>query len=622
MIESQIFDAVEEAQTNGYPYDMLPLRYNVGGDNGGPDKLLCERVKQWNLDFDNIKLVISTGNEFFSAFEKKYGNQLPEMKGDITPYWEDGAGSSAAQTAQNRISTDVLTQTMKLYAQYFPEKYPNDAFKNAWRNVMLYSEHTWGSWNSISDPESDFTKQQWAVKKSYADSASTYSGILFEDAMNFLSEKSTTNFLDVLNTNSFAWSDLVEVPAALVQKFSNGFELYDASNLIIPIQKLSDGRIVFVAKNIPAFSSARFQIKPGKFSESKTEYDLQNISEKISNEFFTITMSKSNGNITSIFDKENKFDYVNPLPTFGINAYVYQFSREWKDLSFVKENKIAVKESGPVLTKFVAESHAEGCEKIRREITLVSGLNRIYFLNTLDKQKIYEPEAVRFAYSFNLNFPEVKVENAFGTYTPENNQLNAANKNYVVLNNFADVSDKTRGLTFVSPDVPLLEIGQVTNDPRQDKWLLKTSSSSTIYSYVMNNFWHTNFCATQSGRSSYRYIIFPHLSYDPVESYNNAIGCEQPLIAVPVKSDAPQLKTIISYSNQSVSIIAMNVLNGGKDVWAALYNPSASEQQAQINLNEKGKNVFLSDINGTTLLQQSTIKIAPNDVVFIKVALK
>jgi hypothetical protein len=622
LIESVIFNALEEAQTQGYPYDILPLRYNVGGDNGGPDKFLCERVKQWNQDFDSIKLVISTGNEFFSAFEKKYGDQLPQKKGDITPYWEDGAISSAEQTAQNRNNTDRLTQSMKLYAQYIPEKCPNDAFENAWRNVMLYTEHTWGAWNSISDPESDFTRQQWAIKKSYIDSTSAYSGILYEDVLSFLSTKSETNFFDVMNTQSFAWSDLVEIPAILVQKFSKGFELFDVSNAKIPIQKLSDLRVVFVAKNIPAFGSARYQLKPRKMAEVPSEQAIYDVVDKISNEFLSVTLNQSNGNISSIYDLKNQVEYVNQNKIEGANAYIYQFSRDWNDLSFVKENKLKLKESGSVLTTILAESQADGCDKIQREITLVNGLNRVYLLNTLDKQKIYSPEAVHFAFAFNLTNPEVKIENAFGIYSPEKEQMTAANKNYVVVNNFADISDQTNGLTLVSPDAPLMEIGKITNDPRQDLWLKNTSSSATIYSYVMNNFWHTNYCATQSGRSSYRYILFPHTLFNAAESYNNAVACEQPLIAVPVSSGAEALKPVISFVNPNVSIIAMNVTDAGKAVWAALYNPSSSEQTLEIILNDRGKNVYLSDINFNTIQQSLQLRIAPFDVAFVKVLLK
>ncbi|MBK6777521.1 MAG: hypothetical protein IPG74_17330 [Flavobacteriales bacterium] len=40
------------------------------------------------------------------------------------------------------------------------------------RSIVMWHEHTWGAWCSISDPDAHFTTDQWRVKKAFADSAS------------------------------------------------------------------------------------------------------------------------------------------------------------------------------------------------------------------------------------------------------------------------------------------------------------------------------------------------------------------------------------------------------------------------------------------------------------------
>ena len=67
------------------------------------------------------------------------------MRGDFTPYWEDGAGSSAHETAINRNAAERLVQAETLLAMLNPAKYPAEQFADAWRNVLLYDEHTWGA---------------------------------------------------------------------------------------------------------------------------------------------------------------------------------------------------------------------------------------------------------------------------------------------------------------------------------------------------------------------------------------------------------------------------------------------------------------------------------------------
>ena len=47
-------------------------------------------------------MVIATTGEMFREFERRYGDKVPEVRGDFTPYWEDGAASSARETALAR----------------------------------------------------------------------------------------------------------------------------------------------------------------------------------------------------------------------------------------------------------------------------------------------------------------------------------------------------------------------------------------------------------------------------------------------------------------------------------------------------------------------------------------
>ena len=147
-----------ELQTNGYPYDITYLRWNVHGDNGSPDEKVADVVRDWNARHVSPRLIISTTAAAFRAFERRYGDKLPEFSGDYTPYWEDGAASSAMETALNRASAERLAQAETLWAIRNAGPFPATAFQEAWRNVLLYSEHTWGAHNSISQPDLPFVR--------------------------------------------------------------------------------------------------------------------------------------------------------------------------------------------------------------------------------------------------------------------------------------------------------------------------------------------------------------------------------------------------------------------------------------------------------------------------------
>jgi len=76
----------------------------------------------------------------FKAFEDKYGSQLPQQKGDWTGYWEDGAASSALETAENRATSYRLSQAEALWAIKGGVDFPVDKVREAWKNVILYSD--------------------------------------------------------------------------------------------------------------------------------------------------------------------------------------------------------------------------------------------------------------------------------------------------------------------------------------------------------------------------------------------------------------------------------------------------------------------------------------------------
>jgi uncharacterized protein YjdB len=57
-----------------------------------------------------------------------------------------------------RATADRLVQVESLYAMFNPKAYPQEEFYEAWRNAILYDEHTWGAHNSISRPDDPFVK--------------------------------------------------------------------------------------------------------------------------------------------------------------------------------------------------------------------------------------------------------------------------------------------------------------------------------------------------------------------------------------------------------------------------------------------------------------------------------
>jgi hypothetical protein len=248
-----------------YPYDFVQVRHCLG-DNGAPDVHFADRVKAWNESHAYPKLVIATTAEMFHALEARYGEQLPTAQGDFTPYWEDGAASSARETALNRASAERLVQAETLFAMFNPKANPLNRFYRAWRNVVLYDEHTWGAHNSISQPDHPFVQSQWAIKQAFALEADQQSRELIESALTSRGEAApsseATNLIDVINTTALSVAEgLVVVPAALstagdvVRAWPNGGAPLSA-------QRLRSGELIFRVNTDP-YATQRYAITGG-----------------------------------------------------------------------------------------------------------------------------------------------------------------------------------------------------------------------------------------------------------------------------------------------------------------------------------------------------------------------
>lgn len=125
----------------------------------------------------------------------------------------------------------------------------------------------------------------------------------------------------------------------------------------------------------------------------------------------------------------------------------------------------------------------------------------------------------------------------------EKDQLSGANRNWIAFQRWLDISNNDFGVTWCSLDAPVFEsgtitaniIGGATNSPQ---WIKKLEPSSTIYSWALNNHWHTNFPLSQEGKVQFRYRILPHnVKYDAALANRFGIEQAQPLIAAPVRAD-------------------------------------------------------------------------------------
>mgnify|MGYP000560220983 CR=1 FL=1 len=589
---SRVLAQLARLEGAGYPYDMAWFRYNIGGDNGPPDPRVADIVNDWNKRYAYPKLILATTREFFEAFEGAHGDRLPSVSGDFTPYWEDGAASSAVETVLNRAAADRIVQAAALFAMRAPREYVPEDFQEAWRNVILYDEHTWGAHNSITEPLCDFVKQQWAVKQAFALDADKQSRALLDAA---LKPEGAGAWL-VYNTSSWPRTGLVTLSR---EQSTAGDRVIGPGGAPAPSQRLTTGELAFLAKDVPPFGAKKYRIVAGEAFHDETAEAAENSLRTAS---LTLAVDDKTGAIRSLVCAGIEGDLVDTEKLGGLNDYVYVAGRDPKAggaRKRVEAATVTVKEKGPLVASLTIESAAPGCDILMREVRVIAGLDRVDIVNTLKKQDIYTPEAVHFAFPFRVPNPVVRMDTPWAVVRPEADQTAGACKNYFTVQRWVDVSNQKGGVTWTMPDTPLIEIGDITCDPTKVGWMERIEPSATLYAYVMNNYWETNYKASQGGSAAFRYALRPHTGFNAAQAARWGVEDAQPLLVAPADTSGPDvLPSLLTVEPSGVQVSLLKPADGGKDLIVRLYGASGRPEEARLHWHgAKNHKMWLSNLD-------------------------
>ncbi|NLR59477.1 glycoside hydrolase [Chitinophaga polysaccharea] len=614
-----LFDYLAQLEQRRFPYDMTLLTWAMS-DNAPIDPELPDAVKAWNERYASPQLVITSVKQFFTDFENTWKNRIPVLSGDYTEYWTDGIASAARETAINRNASDRLQQAGAIWALRDKPAYPADSFNKTWTDLIMFNEHTWGAYNSVSDPADPKAIAQWQFKQAFALEAQTQSAALLQQSTS--NHNTVANAIDVYNPIDHPYTSVVKVPATLS---SRGDLVKDLQGNKVPSQRLSTGELAILVKGLPAFSKQRFNIFPGKAWTGPQKATVG--ANSLDNGLYSLTVDEHTGNITSLHKKGFNTNFAT---TAGLNQYDYLPGDSAEKVQSSGAATIRIGEKGPLVVSLQISSPAPGAQSLVREIMLAAGTDQVALTNTIDKIAVSNKESVHFVFPFNIPAAQVRYSIPWSSIRAESAQLPHTNRNWYTQQRWVDVSNGETGVTWSSPDAPLFEIGQyptagllggLHDSPR---WIGFTAQQPLIASWVMNNLWHTNFRRDQEGITTFHYYLKVHGAYDAAAV--NATGLEnhQPLVVAAASGPATE---DLFFTIQGKPVYVENIYPAadGKGVLLQLVNTAVTATEVAIApknknnaLNIRESNVLEADVRPLA----STFSIPGRGVLMIRVALK
>ncbi len=577
---------------------------------------------EWQKQFTWPRIEYSNFAEAMAEIEKQFGSDIPVYRGDFGPYWEDGFGSDARHTALHRQNQQRILSAEKLAtipALLNTELRPDyRQLEQAWNNMLLFDEHTWAYVGATTQPEHEETVTQLALKGARTTEAERE---ITESLQRSWAQ--FESFLEPKEPSAVVFNPLNWRRTALVSfDLPDGLGIFDdATGEPVPYETVSVGkgmslpgfgggyrRVRFPAENVPGLGYKLFALR----SAPKADEDA-NVQESprdrtiFENSYYRITIDPSSGAVSNIWDKELKRELVDPASAFRFGAYLYVTGADdmpnnslYRYGGTLKPPALTTKaaSNGRLLsatqvaygTIIAMEASAPNTPAIRLEITLYNTRKQIDFAYRISKETTLKKEAVYIAFPFASHNPQFAYDTQNGWVNPATDELAGGSHEWYAVQHWAAVHDAGFMAAVIPHDAPLVNFGDIV----RGNWPVEFHpQSAAIFSWLMNNYWGTNFAPQQGGEFTFRYTLVSDSNFDAAKL--NRLGNEAmtPLEVDQVGAGATKGNlrqglpgneaSLLEVDNPSVSVTTWKLAEDGRGSILRIEDTSGKEQTVNIH---------------------------------------
>lgn len=607
-IQAGLDKYLRHLQALNYPYDFVylsathaPFMY----DNSPPNQDLPAVIRAWNEAGRRPRLRLVTPNQLLARLQQIPPAQIPVVSGDWTDYWNFGAGSSAAETALSRQMTANAAALDLLRTWNPPDPHTEAAVARLWSDINLYNEHTWGAHNTL-EADNPFVVTQWHLK-----AHPVYDG-------KPLSVFHLRRQLHRLAGNPWqSWKTagvLVVNPAPLAQDYYVPGTWQGGSKQIeshfMGVEREATARARDRLYGPVRLEPWSWQVVPWSgLSPAPAAAGLRAGPDFIESDFYKLAFQPERGLITGLFDKQRGREMIAPDSPWGFFQLVHERPASGDRSAFHvrsiegerygrtgwKPDWPAVRTSytGPVTCQvekqarsatLILKGRAEGVRTVEQRITLHADSPLIDLSARLLKEDIRSPEALYFVFPLQLAGNWRAHFDTAGIPTElDAEQIPGSCRDWVTVETFASVHEPGFGVTLYCPDAPLVQIGGFNWAKKQDS--IPRAPNPLLLAWPLNNYWETNFRASQPGIIELRYSFASHGSFDP----NRALlegqqTCNPPLLHPVLEHAAPRDGRFLEVHGRDVAVTHVKPAEDGQGIVARLVNLSGHATGARVAL--------------------------------------
>lgn len=521
-IEAYIARLIER---DDYRFDTAIV--HAGNDNRWPTTLFLDIVRHWNQAHPEMPMRTATVDQALDELESDpAAESLPVLRGEWADWWSHGHGSTARELSvyrEARSFASVASSSLALAAlrgegdtelatvlgyRRGPVRLRSHDeialdLEAVDEQLLLFAEHTWGSWETYSKPHSVFSHSHWNAKAGFAYAAYDHARDLALEGM----------FRLAASGGGPAELELVEPGTSIL--VVNPSPHRRTEPVTVEVKVGTNGvRMATLVADVPPFGMALIPVP-----ESPTEAHPARV---IENDMYRMEVDPDRG-VVSILDLRSGTELIDRAAVTGLGSIVVDRIPEGSQHPMVTTNPKMFHPDypGPDAEHHVARGTAEPLVSTTPEWTsitwsssaptvpTISSTVRIYHgLDVIDlevsivKPENFDPESIFIAFPFTTASPEFVLETAGAAFVADSEQLPDTSKDWYSIQHAVGVRGEGPSIMWTAQDAPLVQLGGI----HTGAWARTLDAPvGHIYSWLMNNYHFTNFQARQEGTGVYRY---------------------------------------------------------------------------------------------------------------------
>lgn len=545
-LHTNLSASIKEYEENGYPYDFYITSVSgVFSDNAPINPAIADTVALFNEKYgEEVTMHMVTLQELYERIRDKV-QDAPVYRGAINDWWGNGVGSTPYAVKHykeavrlNRIC-DRLEEKTGVHNEELIQAYGD--------NSLLYAEHTWGHSATVTNPYDTMVTNLDMRKTSYASKA--------HEAAAMRKNEQCHKLGDILRYYNL--SGKVKAVSTSHAKRIFPVEFY-VETMSLPAVKVTDDKTkqemevqlsahprgvlvsflaefepmeekTFTYEEQPAPSQTLFTrtawVGAERVRDIVNTYDPESykLPYGLENDFFQIKWKVGEG-ITSFYNKKAEIEMCKSgLETFFTPVYERTEIRKgvYEERRLIGRNirglhaeqyqgdltDVKILDHGPVFTKVELIFTLEGTYHSSVVIKMYRHLPKIEFSYRVAKTLSEDIESLYLPLSLNLPDAEVMIQNGGVTMRPGIDQLPGTNMEYYIADEGLVYRTKDQTILVNTFDTPLLYMGEMESHPILLCDNKEENNKRSVYSWIMNNTWETNFKMDLSGFSEFRYGV-------------------------------------------------------------------------------------------------------------------